>query len=199
MRCFAWFCLQARHIWVVIVAFARDHLVARETQCDARTPVLCAAHAMTVVIRPVLASEADALLVLLRAYWQYDGIAYDDARVRRGLSTLLADASLGRAYFVEDDALGAVGYCIVTYGFDLEFGGRHAWITDLYVRESHRGRGIGKQIFAFVDDVLRREHIDRIELVVEHDNTEARAFYEKLGFTAFERVPMVRRVPVSQL
>lgn len=138
--------------------------------------------------------DLEELVPLIRAYWEYDGIAFEESAVRRGLVQLLADVALGGAFLVDVDGDRA-GYFILTFGFDLEFGGRHAWITDLFLQERHRGRGLGRELFRFIDDMLRREGITMIELVVEHDNVEARAFYEKLGFRAADRVPLARRVP----
>lgn len=143
--------------------------------------------------RRVGADDLPTLLPLLRAYWEYDGIVYREAEVRRGLDALVANPSLGNAWLVElGDAV--VGYFILTWGFDLEFGGRHAWITDLYLQAGQRGQGLGRQVFAFVDDILRKEGASCVELVVEHDNAEALAFYRKLGFEAADRVPLARRL-----
>lgn len=147
--------------------------------------------------RPVGLAEVETLLPLLRAYWEYDGLAYEEGRVRRGLEVLVASPALGGAWLVE--VAGApVGYFILTWGFDLEFGGRHAWITDLYLEPQERGQGLGRAVFAFVDDLLRAEGVSCVELVVEHDNEGAMAFYRAMGFEPAERVPMARWLPGSR-
>ena len=142
--------------------------------------------------RRVCAADLETLLPLLRAYWAYDGIAYRDAEVRAGLRVLTENPAYGSAYLVERQG-GPVGYFIFTWGFDLEFGGRHGWITDLYLEPAARGLGFGRAVFAFVDELLRAEGATCVELVVEHDNAEALAFYRKLGFVAADRVPLARR------
>lgn len=143
--------------------------------------------------RRVGAGDVEALLPLLRAYWQYDGIRYRDAEVRRGLQQLLDRPELGGAWLIEGGG-APIGYFILTWGFDLEFGGRHAWLTDLWLEPAWRGRGLGRQVFAFVDELLRAEGASFVELVVERDNLEAQAFYKKLGFEAADRVPLARRL-----
>ena len=116
-----------------------------------------------------------------------------DADVREGLDLLLASPALGSAWLV--CAAGrVVGYFILTWGFDLEFGGRHGWITDLFIEPEHRGQGLGGQVLDFVDELLRQEGVACVELVVERDNAEALAFYMKAGFVAADRVPLARRV-----
>ncbi len=138
--------------------------------------------------------DLPTLLPLLQAYWEYDGIEYRDADVRRGLRELADHPELGGAYLVERGGR-ALGYFIFTWGFDLEFGGRHGWVTDLFLLPSERGQGLGRQIVAFIDELLRAGGATCVELVVEHDNAEAQAFYRKLGFVAAARVPLARRLP----
>ena len=56
------------------------------------------------------------------------------------------------------------------------------WVSDLYVREGARGRGIGRALLAaaVAEWRLRRGH--QVELEVGHDRTAARALYEAAGF-----------------
>ena len=88
----------------------------------------------------------------------------------------------------------AVGYTILTYGFDMEFGGRLGIITDFYIDEDHRAKGIGsrvlKQMFAFA----RRNGLSAIELQVIKGNKIARRFYQKAGFTCHDRRLMSKRI-----
>ncbi len=65
---------------------------------------------------PAWADALEALLALVREYYAFDGIPFDDAAVRRGLAELLTDASLGGAWIIRrgDDA---IGYFVLTYGF----------------------------------------------------------------------------------
>lgn len=141
--------------------------------------------------RRVAATDIETLLPLLRAYWDYDGIDYRDADVRRGLQELVDHPELGAAWLVELEAR-PVGYFILSWGFDLEFGGRHGWLTDLFLVPERRGQGLGRAVFRFVDQQLAAAGASCVELMVERDNQEAMAFYRKLGFAPADRVPMAR-------
>jgi GNAT superfamily N-acetyltransferase len=57
------------------------------------------------------------------------------------------------------------------------------WVSDLYVREAARGRGIGRALMsaALAEWRLRRGH--RLTLEVSYERTAARALYESLGMT----------------
>src|SRR5437016_7825415 len=94
----------------------------------------------TITFHQAGADDVDALVPLIHAYYDHDRIPFDQAAIRRGLGQLLADASLGGAWLLRDGG-ATVGYFVLTFGFDLEFGGRQATLTDLYLAPTHRRRG----------------------------------------------------------
>lgn len=144
-------------------------------------------------VRPATAQDTDALIASIQAYYDYDLIPFDEGAVRRGLSELAEHPDWGGAWLLWDGE-AVVGHFVLTYGFDLEFGGRQATLTELYVHPAHRRCGLGWLAMDHVTDLLREQGIEALELQVEADNHEARAFYDALGFVAYDRVPMSLRV-----
>jgi ribosomal protein S18 acetylase RimI-like enzyme len=138
-------------------------------------------------------ADLETVLGFVRAYYEHDGIAFDANAVRRGLGELFADASIGGAWLVSA-AEAVVGYFVLTYGFDLEFGGRQATLTELYVAPEHRRRGAGAAALRFVEGLLRQRGVGALELQVERGNVAARAFYGALGFEEHARIPLSKRV-----
>ncbi len=71
------------------------------------------------------------------------------------------------------------------------------WISDLVVREAHRGKGIGRALVAAVIAEWRLRGSHRLELEVSYDRTVARALYESAGFVEqgkyFEIAPIAVR------
>jgi GNAT superfamily N-acetyltransferase len=139
------------------------------------------------------ATGIDTLLDFIRAYYAFDAIAFDADVVRPALLELLANEAYGGAWLIRQSGT-AIGYFVLTFGFDLEFGGRQATVTELFVRADARGRGAGRAALEFIEKYLRRLGIGALELQVERDNAEARAFYERLGFEAHDRVPLSKRI-----
>jgi GNAT superfamily N-acetyltransferase len=133
--------------------------------------------------------DVDDLLALVREYYEFDHIRFDEGMVRRGLTHLLSEPSLGEGWLITVDS-ELVGYFVLTYGFDVEFGGRQAFVTDLYLRPSVRRCGIGTAALGFIEEHLRRLGMSAYELQVERTNTPARAFYERSGFEAHDRIPL---------
>ncbi len=137
--------------------------------------------------------QVDTLVDFVRTYYDFDGIPFDPIAVRRGLDDLVAHPALGSVWLVQRGGAN-VGYFVLTLGFDLEFGGRVATVTELYLREGVRGEGVGSATILFIEGLLRKLGIGAYELQVERQNADARTFYGRLGFEPHDRIPLSKRV-----
>jgi ribosomal protein S18 acetylase RimI-like enzyme len=138
-------------------------------------------------------SDLEVALSFVRAYYLFDRIPFDEPSVRRGLLPLLEDDALGGVWFVVDEG-EPVGYFDLSFGYDLELGGRQATVTELYLRPDRRRRGFGTATLQYVERLLAERGIGGLELQVERTNAAARAFYERQGFEAHDRIPLSKRV-----
>lgn len=132
------------------------------------------------------------LLPRTRALNAHEGIAIDPAVLEAALGRLLGDPGLGGVWLVERDG-AAVGYAIVTFGYDLEFGGRDAVLTELWIDPPARGNGAGSAALGLLDPELRARGVHALHLQVRPENP-ARRLYERRGFVASPRVVMTRRL-----
>ena len=57
------------------------------------------------------------------------------------------------------------------------------FIDSMAVKKGFRGKGIGRQLFEFAKEIKRQRNLDGIELQVNARNIDAKAMYEKCGFT----------------
>jgi diamine N-acetyltransferase len=87
-----------------------------------------------------------------------------------------------------------VGYVLFTFGFDIEFGGRFAVITDLYLQPGWRGKGLGAETLRFVAAECQSLGVRALQLEVEQDNVAAQALYRKFGFRQLTRLAMLKRL-----
>jgi ribosomal protein S18 acetylase RimI-like enzyme len=140
------------------------------------------------------ATVADLALVLprTRALNDHEGIAVTEAALEGALRRLLGDPSLGGVWLVERDG-APIGYAIVTFGYDLEFAGRDAWLTEIWIDESARGNGAGSAALAALEPELRALGVRALHLQVRPDNPAVRV-YERAGFATVPRTIMTRRL-----
>jgi ribosomal protein S18 acetylase RimI-like enzyme len=140
-------------------------------------------------IRAARSSDLHELLRLVGAYYRFDRIRFERGTIAGALSTLLRRPALGRVW-VAQDRERLVAYLVLTFNYDLEFGGREGMITELFVEARWRRLGIGRVLIDLARSFCHNSGIDTLELQVSRDNRKARAFYRSLGFREFDRVVM---------
>ena len=144
------------------------------------------------MIRVATLADLPELLPRTLALNAHEGITIAPDVLEAALRLLLGDASLGAAWLIED--AGAVcGYALTTYCFDLEFGGREAWMTEIWIDEPARGRGIATAALAQLDRELRARGVRALHLQVRPENPAMR-LYDRSGFERSPRVVMTRRL-----
>ena len=136
-------------------------------------------------------SDLPELAEWIKRYYAYDHIEYQEMQVRQGLWNLLENEALGTTYFVsQNDRL--IGYFILTYSFDIEFGGQHGVLTDLFFDEEARRSGIGTKTLEFIEQLCLKLGFSCLLLQVGIDNLKAQTFYQKAGITTLARHILVK-------
>lgn len=137
-------------------------------------------------LRAARAADLGLLLDFIRGLYAAEHIPFDEERAARALGGLLEEPSLGQVWIVERRGEPA-GYAVVTLGYSLEFGGRFALLDELFIAESHRGAGVGRQVLDRIAESCRERGLRAVRLEVERTNLGARALYRKAGFEAHDR------------
>ena len=120
----------------------------------------------------------------------HEGIKISDERLERGLRMLLGNPGFGGCWLVTRDS-ETIGYAIVTFGFDLEFGGREGWLTELWIDVDQREKGAGAKALELLAGELRTRDVQALHLQVRKENPAMR-LYQRNGFIASPRVVMTR-------
>jgi ribosomal protein S18 acetylase RimI-like enzyme len=148
-------------------------------------------HSDTPTITLATLADEPVLRELMREFYAHEGLVFDETRTLGAFRTLAADPNLGRVWIFRVDG-EAVGYLAVTVCFSLEFAGRYALVDELYVREAHRGRGIGARALEAAAEACGELDASALRLEVDVWNTRARDLYRRLGFELQERHMMSR-------
>ena len=151
-----------------------------------------------VEIRPLGREDfADALALARELYGLADG---DPEPHRAAYDALVNDPDATPFLAIADGA--PAGFVAFRFRRRLNHATFEGWISDLFVRDRHRGRGIGRALLSAVIAEWRLRGSHRIELEVAYERTAARALYEAVGFVDqgryFEIAPVrTRRIPPS--
>lgn len=127
--------------------------------------------------------DAATFLALMREYYAYDAHEFLEEKARQALEPLLANAVYGLAWLILDAKL-VIGYAVITFGYSLEFGGRDAFLDELYLEAGYRGRGLGQQAIHFAEEQCRDEGVRALHLEVARNNAKAQIFYGKSNFAS---------------
>lgn len=129
---------------------------------------------MSATIRGYRPADEDAVVAL----WQAAGLTRPWNDPRRDIARKLTVQP--ELFLVAEDAAAVVG--TVMAGYD----GHRGWLYYLATAPDRRGEGIGRALIHEAEQRLLALGCPKVQLMVRPDNTEARAFYERLGYDAFE-------------
>ncbi len=150
-----------------------------------------AAAAPEIALRRATEADVPALLSRMVAFNEGERIDWDPAQGERPLRRLIADGSLGRVTVIGVGG-NLAGYALVTYGFDLEFGGRDAVLTELYLDPGARGKGVGRKVIEGIVEDARRDGVGALHLQVRADNVAGQRLYRAAGFRGTTRMLLSR-------
>jgi GNAT superfamily N-acetyltransferase len=124
--------------------------------------------------------DVPALLALIKELAHYER-ALDEVVITE--SQLLRDGFGDQPLFalIVAEVDGAVEGIALYYFAYSTWKGKYLYLEDLVVRETFRGKGIGKQLFEAVVNVARKEKVKRMGWQVLDWNKPAIKFYESYG------------------
>jgi diamine N-acetyltransferase len=147
-------------------------------------------HLMPIFIARATLTDLELLLPMMRDMQEDDpwSETFHEPTVRANLTELLANPVYGVAYLVrEENAL--IGYLVICFDYSLEYGGKGAWIDELFVEAAHRGKGIGTQLLDLAEAASREHNAKFLHLEVNHGNP-AVELYRRRGFLDHHRYLM---------
>lgn len=136
-------------------------------------------------------SEQDiaAIAALAKQIWTHHyGPIIGQAQVDYMLDKFQSQAAIARA-INEDGYVYSIarldgedcGYC----GIKLNDG---LFLSKFYVKQSHRGKGVGKAMMAAIRTYAQKHNAERIWLTCNKHNTKTLRIYQKLGFHITDEV-----------
>jgi GNAT superfamily N-acetyltransferase len=143
------------------------------------------------VIETARNEDLESILQLLRTQLEEHDIVLTSHALERATRGLIEDHSLGRILTARLDGQ-LVGVAVISFLWTLEHGGPAAWLDEVYVEPSRRGRGIGKQLIEAAMQVASESGCIALDLEVDAGHEAAQRLYQKMDFKRHRRVRWVR-------
>ena len=141
---------------------------------------------MSVVMRQASADDLADLIELMQEFYAEAEYSLNPDRARAAFIPLLAPGQLGQVWLAEFDGQVA-GHLVLTFCYSMEYGGRSAFIDDLFVRPALRNRGVGRALVQQARSICEGLGIRAMHLEVARANASAQAVYRAVGFDATDR------------
>ena len=146
-----------------------------------------------VQIRSATVADRDAVIALLHAQLSEHQIDLSDAATARAIDGVLQQPELGRLLIATLEGK-ALGLAALSFIWTYEYGGRAAWLDELYVEPAHRGHGIGRKLVHAAYRAAVEGGAVAMDLEVEADHRRAERLYEREGFVRLQRARWSRRL-----
>lgn len=142
------------------------------------------------MIRKITKNDREPFITLSKEFYSSDAVDHPIpvAFHERSFDELMRSDEYIEAFILEREGKTA-GYALIAKTFSPEAGGKVVWLEELYVREEHRGHGLGKAFFAYMDESYPAA---RYRLEVEPDNIRAKKLYSSLGYRELPYGQMIK-------
>lgn len=149
----------------------------------------------SISVRRAAAADIPRLCELLALLFTQEAEFSPDAgRQSRALGCILDDPATGMivcATAADDQIIGMVS---LLFTISTAEGGRAAWLEDMVVDPSWRGRGVGERLLEEAVSRGRAAGCTRLTLLTDETNDGARRFYTRAGFVESPMLPMRLRL-----
>jgi ribosomal protein S18 acetylase RimI-like enzyme len=136
---------------------------------------------MTLLVRTASEADLPRLLPMMVDFNRHEAIDWTFERGERALRQLLTSADLGFVGLAEVDEK-TCGYFVLTFGYDLEWNGRDAFLTELYLVPASRGQGLGRLLLSAAESTAVSRGSRALHLMVRPENAPALNLYLRMGF-----------------
>ena len=136
------------------------------------------------LIRPAQFEDCDLILDFIKDLASYERLENEVVATRAGLEKALFGKDAAAEVILGYHGQKPVAFALFFHNFSTFLGKRGLYLEDLYVREDSRGRGIGREMLAYLAKLAIERDCGRLEWWVLDWNTSAIAFYEQLGAVA---------------
>jgi GNAT superfamily N-acetyltransferase len=149
---------------------------------------------MPISIARATSADLESLLPMMRNMQEDDpwSEAFREPMVLANLAELLQNPVYGIVYLVREENT-LIGYLVICFDYSLEYRGKGAWIDELFVEASHRGKGVGTQLLNLAETASREHHAKFLHLEVTHGNP-AIELYRRRGFLDHHRYLMSKNL-----
>lgn len=138
-------------------------------------------------ITPATESDTELLADLIQeveTYYESNDIEPRDERIANTRMHLFGDHPIATVLLARDDNSNVLGMASYSLLWPASGTRCQLFLTELYVRDEHRGNGVGRALLNRLVEIAQEHNAMRVAWTARRNNVAAQSFYESLGYGA---------------
>ena len=143
--------------------------------------------------KPLEISDISIITQMMQDFYAIDNYPIDVEVAKNLFQEFISNEHLGKSWLIYSEN-EIVGYIILTFIFSFEYGEKIAFVDELFIKETARGKGIGKEAIQFIQREVPKLSLKLLYLEVEPHNENAQKLYLAHDFELHNRKLMKYKV-----
>ena len=143
--------------------------------------------------KPLEISDISIITQMMQDFYAIDNYPMDIEVAKTLFQEFISNEHLGKSWLIYSEN-EVVGYIILTFIFSFEYGGKIAFVDELFIKETARGKGFGKEAIQFIQQEVPKLSLKLLYLEVEPHNENAQKLYLAHDFERHNRKLMKYKV-----
>lgn len=143
--------------------------------------------------KPLEIADIEIITQMMQDFYAIDNYPMDIEVAKTLFQEFITHEHLGKSWLIYSEN-EIVGYIILTFIFSFEYGGKIAFLDELFIKETARGKGFGKEAIQFIQQEVPKLSLKLLYLEVEPHNENAQKLYLAHDFELHNRKLMKYKV-----
>ena len=143
--------------------------------------------------KPLEISDISIITQMMQDFYAIDNYPMNVEVAKTLFQEFITNEHLGKSWLIYSEN-EIVGYIILTFIFSFEYGGKIAFVDELFIKETARGKGFGKEAIQFIQREVPKLSLKLLYLEVEPHNENAQKLYLAHDFELHNRKLMKYKV-----
>lgn len=143
--------------------------------------------------KPLEIANIEVITQMMQNFYAIDNYPMDVEVAKNLFQEFITNEHLGKSWLIYSEN-EIVGYIILTFIFSFEYGGKIAFVDELFIKETARGKGFGKEAIQFIQQEVPKLSLKLLYLEVEPHNENAQKLYLAHDFALHNRKLMKYKV-----
>ena len=143
--------------------------------------------------KPLEIIDISTITQMMQDFYAIDNYPMDVEVAKTLFQEFISNEHLGKSWLIYSEN-EIVGYIILTFIFSFEYGGKIAFVDELFIKETARGKGFGKEAIQFIQQEVPKLSLKLLYLEVEPHNENAQKLYLAHDFELHNRKLMKYKV-----